>query len=171
MPVDMSQFYGTFLKETQDHIEQLENLLATLSISEPDLDVLDSLYRAAHSIKGGSSVFGFDAFTSLALVMESMFDLVRTNEITLNKVSIEQLLSSVESLRNIQQRYENKEEIDWNVIEASIEALKIHLNDEVSSIPSTKLNDAKKSQEFFDIPLPDQDDDFVFNLFDPLDKD
>ena len=62
MSVDMSQFHGVFFEESQEHLVEMEHLLMELDLDEPDPEDLNSIFRAAHSIKGGSGIFGFDDY-------------------------------------------------------------------------------------------------------------
>ena len=47
----------------------------------PTPEELNSIFRAAHSIKGGSGIFGFDALMNLTHVMENLLDKARNQEI------------------------------------------------------------------------------------------
>ena len=130
MSVDMSQFYGVFFEESHEHLDQMEHLLMELSLDEPDLEELNTIFRAAHSIKGGSGVFGFDALTGLTHVMENILDLARKYEIAMTKRIVDQLLTTVDTLNQILTCYQEEEEIDWDAIEKGTKALEALLNDD-----------------------------------------
>ncbi len=76
MTFGMSQFLGVFFEEAEEHLAALEHLLLTLDIAQPDPEALNGIFRAAHSIKGSSGMFGFDDLTSVTHVLET---LLRTN--------------------------------------------------------------------------------------------
>lgn len=128
----MSQFYGVFFEESQEHLDDMEHLLMDLSLDEPDIEELNSIFRAAHSIKGGSGVFGFDALTGLTHVMENILDLARQNELAMTKTIVDQLLITVDTLKNILECYQNEDEIDWDEINKGTKALEALLHDEES---------------------------------------
>ena len=132
MSIDMSQFYGVFYEESHEHLDEMEHLLMDLSLDDPDLEELNSIFRAAHSIKGGSGVFGFDALTGLTHVMENILDLARKSELVLTKRIVDQLLITVDSLNRILTCYQNEEDIDWAAIEKGINELEGLLKDENS---------------------------------------
>ena len=51
--VDLSQFYDTFFDEADELLAEMESLLLELDVDDPDSDMLNAIFRAAHSIKGG----------------------------------------------------------------------------------------------------------------------
>ena len=77
MSIDMKQFHIVFIEESQEHLDEMEQLLLDLDLSAPDAEMLNSIFRAAHSIKGGSGIFGFDALTSATHIMEGLLDKIR----------------------------------------------------------------------------------------------
>jgi two-component system chemotaxis sensor kinase CheA len=77
MSIDMNQFHVVFFEESQEHLDEMEHLLLELNVVSPDGEMLNSIFRAAHSIKGGSGIFGFDALTSVTHIMESLLDKIR----------------------------------------------------------------------------------------------
>jgi two-component system chemotaxis sensor kinase CheA len=141
MSIDMSQFYGVFYEESHEHLDEMEHLLMELSLDDPDLEELNSIFRAAHSIKGGSGVFGFDALTGLTHVMENILDLARKSELALTKKIVDQLLITVDSLNQILTCYQNEDEIDWDAIDKGVKALEGLLTDENSEAKTDASDD------------------------------
>ena len=66
MPIDMSQFHQAFFEESLDGLNAMENGLLALSQGAEDPDLIHSVFRAAHSIKGGSGTFGFTDISACA---------------------------------------------------------------------------------------------------------
>ncbi|MBX9757109.1 MAG: chemotaxis protein CheW [Pseudomonadaceae bacterium] len=94
MTFGMSQFLGVFFEEAEEHLAALEHLLLTLDIAQPDSEALNGIFRAAHSIKGSSGMFGFDDLTSVTHVLETLLDKVRSGQIALQAEMIDVLLES-----------------------------------------------------------------------------
>ena len=113
MSVEMSQFHQVFFEETQEHLQQLEQLLMALNIAEPDAEDLNSIFRAAHSIKGGSGIFGFSALADVTHIMENLLDKARKGEFSLSIQAVDVLLSTTDTLGEILSSYRNELEIDW----------------------------------------------------------
>lgn len=166
MSVDMSQFFGVFFEESQEHLDEMEHLLMELSLDEPDHEVLNSIFRAAHSIKGGSGVFGFDALTGLTHVMENILDLARKDQLIITRVIVDQLLITVDTLKVILEAYQNEDEIDWAGIQKGIEELEGLLKSDEEK--SQNKNAEEQGYEIYDNVVAQEDDDFGF--FEPLDE-
>lgn len=161
MSVDMSQFYGVFFEESQEHLDEMEHLLMDLSLDEPDIEELNSIFRAAHSIKGGSGVFGFDALTGLTHVMENILDLARKHELDMTKTIVDQLLITVDTLKQILECYQNEDDIDWQAIEIGTKALEALLQD--TDTAQAKASEEDEGFGLFDNPVTEaQDEDFGF---------
>lgn len=99
MSIDMSQFHAVFIEECQEHLNEMEQLLMGLDVGSPDAEQLNSIFRAAHSIKGGSGIFGFEALIAVTHVMENLFDLARKGQYSLQLHVIDRLLQAVDALR------------------------------------------------------------------------
>lgn len=170
MSVDMSQFYGVFFEESQEHLEEMEHLLMELSLDDPDMEELNSIFRAAHSIKGGSGVFGFDALTGLTHVMENILDLARQSELELTKKIVDQLLVTVDTLTQILDCYQNEEEIDWDAIEKGTKALEDLLK---SDTESAEAEDSVEDEGFgiFDNPVETEKQEDAFGFFEEVTED
>jgi two-component system chemotaxis sensor kinase CheA len=94
MTFGMSQFLGVFFEEAEEHLAALEHLLLTLDIAQPDPEALNGIFRAAHSIKGSSGMFGFDDITSVTHVLETLLDKIRSGQMVLQAEMIDVLLES-----------------------------------------------------------------------------
>ncbi len=158
MSVDMSQFYGVCFEESQEHLDEMEHLLMELSLSDPDIEELNSIFRAAHSIKGGSGVFGFDALTGLTHVMENILDLARNQEIVMTKVIVDQLLVTVDTLKEILECYQNEDEINWDAIEKGTQALEALLKAETADGGDSQEDESEEGFGFFEHPVTESDD-------------
>lgn len=80
MSFNLSQFYQVFFEETKEHLASMESLLLGLDVGNPDLEDLNAIFRAAHSIKGGAGTFGFTDMTEVTHVLETLLDKLRKQE-------------------------------------------------------------------------------------------
>lgn len=64
MKIDLARFRETFFEEAAEHVATLEQGLLGLERPDADPDLLNSIFRAAHSIKGGSGTFGLEQVAS-----------------------------------------------------------------------------------------------------------
>ncbi len=169
MSVDMSQFFGVFFEESHEHLDDMEHLLMEMSLDDPDIEDLNSIFRAAHSIKGGSGVFGFDALTGLTHVMENILDLARKDELVMTKVIVDQLLITVDTLKGILTCYQNEDEIDWATIEKDTKALEALLSGGDQADNAEDENE--QGYGFYKQPVVDDKDNEAFGFFEPQEDD
>jgi two-component system chemotaxis sensor kinase CheA len=97
--IDMSQFHRVFFEEAAEHLANLENLLVTIDVAAPSAEQLNAIFRAAHSIKGGSGTFGFHEMAEVTHELESLLDRVRKGDLDLRSDMVDVLLSAGDLLR------------------------------------------------------------------------
>jgi len=74
----------TFYVEAQEHLESMESVLLQIDEGECNDDMLNDIFRSAHTIKGSAGIFGLDHIVSFTHVVENVLDRARDNEITLD---------------------------------------------------------------------------------------
>ncbi|GBG14682.1 two-component system, chemotaxis family, sensor kinase CheA [Novimethylophilus kurashikiensis] len=99
MSIDMGQFYQTFFDESAERLEEMESLLLSMDIEAPDIEELNAIFRAAHSIKGGSGTFGFTDMTEVTHVLENLLDRLRKGEMTPSEPLTDVFLEAVDVLK------------------------------------------------------------------------
>ena len=112
MTIDMSQFYQVFFDETAEHLDEMERLLLSLDVDSPNPDDLNAIFRAAHSIKGGSGTFGFTNMTGVTHILETLLDRLRKNELALRGEMVDAFLEAGDVLRGQLAGHQNGEEVD-----------------------------------------------------------
>ncbi|MFB2653143.1 chemotaxis protein CheA [Shewanella seohaensis] len=130
MSINMAEFHQVFFEESHEHLENMEQLLLALDLDAPDPEELNTIFRAAHSIKGGSGIFGFTALTSVTHVMENLLDKTRKGTFELSSSVIDLLLRTVDTLSHILNLYREEEPIDWQQVEFAKNQLVAALNGE-----------------------------------------
>lgn len=128
MSIDMSQFHGAFLEESAEHLDEIEHLLMALDPEQPDIEELNCIFRAAHSIKGGSGIFGFDSLISVTHVMENIFDRARQGTYQFSRPIIDVLLKAVDALRQLLASYGDNVDPDWVLVNLTTEQLEALLD-------------------------------------------
>jgi two-component system chemotaxis sensor kinase CheA len=112
MTIDMSQFYQVFFDEAAEHLDEMERLLLSLDVDSPNPDDLNAIFRAAHSIKGGSGTFGFTDMTGVTHILETLLDRLRKNELALRSEMVDAFLEAGDVLRGQLAGHQNGEEVD-----------------------------------------------------------
>jgi len=101
MNLGMEQFLEVFFEEAEEHLANLEHLLLTLDVAAPDREALNGIFRAAHSIKGSSGMFGFDDLTAVTHVLETLLDKIRSDQIALRSEMIDVFLEARDVLTQL----------------------------------------------------------------------
>ena len=130
MSIDIEQFHGVFFDESDEHLDDMEQLLMSLNVESPDPEELNSIFRAAHSIKGGSGIFGFDALMNLTHVMENLLDKARNNEIAVTAEIVNVLLETLDVLKDTLNAYRDETAIPQENIDDRIKILNGVINDQ-----------------------------------------
>ncbi len=98
MSIDLKQFYQVFFEEAAEHLQSMEALLLNLDQNDPDPEDLDAIFRAAHSIKGGSGTFGFSDMAALTHALETMLDRMRKFELRPSQEIVNLLLEGQDAI-------------------------------------------------------------------------
>jgi len=139
MSIDMSQFYQVFFDETSEHLASMETLLLNLDVDNPSLEELNAIFRAAHSIKGGSGTFGFTDMTGVTHVLETLLDRLRKEELQLRPEMVDAFLAAGDVLRAQLEHHRGGPEADAGMIEAvcaRLNQLSSDAADEVITAPA-----------------------------------
>ncbi len=101
MSDDFSQFQDAFFEEAGDHVAVVEEGLLALEQHPEDLDLLNKIFRSAHSIKGTSGMFGFNAVAQFTHKMETLLDLLRNGQKVVTPQIADLLLKSTDCLKTL----------------------------------------------------------------------
>lgn len=116
--LDLSQFYETFFDEADELLAQMEQLLLELDVGAPDIEQLNAIFRAAHSIKGGAATFGcFQQLAGTTHLLENLLDAIRRGEMALRTDMIDIFLETKDVLKSQLDAYRASEEPDEAVFE------------------------------------------------------
>jgi two-component system chemotaxis sensor kinase CheA len=98
-PVDLSRFRDTFFEEAAEHTATIEQSLLAVEDASDQREVLDAIFRAAHSIKGASGVFGLTAVMQFTHGLESVLDRLRESTLACDRSTIDLLLAANDVLK------------------------------------------------------------------------
>ncbi len=103
---DLSQFYQIFFEEAGENLDQMEQMLLDLDLSNANDEELNGIFRCAHSIKGGAATFGFSDVAELTHQMESLLDKLRRHELQPIPQMVDVLLESADASRSLLARHQ-----------------------------------------------------------------
>jgi two-component system chemotaxis sensor kinase CheA len=123
--IDLSQFYQVFFEEAGENLERMEAQLLEIDIEAADDEELNSIFRCAHSVKGGAATFGFADVAELTHQMETLLDKLRRHELAPTAAMVDVLLQSGDALRAQLARHQGAggDEIDTSELLTSIRAM------------------------------------------------
>lgn len=110
--IDLSQFHGIFFDECSEGIEVMETELLNLDVGEPDPEAINSIFRAAHSIKGSAGTFGFTEIAEFTHEMETVLNGMRDGRLQFSEEAKKILLSSVDCLTEMIQCSKDNKPVD-----------------------------------------------------------
>jgi len=117
MAIDLEQFKGIFFEESFEGLDAMESGLLEMNEGGTDLETVNTIFRAAHSIKGGSGTFGLGPITSFTHIMEGLLDEMREGKREATPEIINVLLESVDVLRELMTAFQNNEAPDVSHME------------------------------------------------------
>ncbi|MBC8057526.1 MAG: Hpt domain-containing protein, partial [Rhizobiales bacterium] len=123
--IDLSQFYQVFFEEAGENLDRMEAQLLEIDIEAADDEELNSIFRCAHSVKGGAATFGFADVAELTHQMETLLDKLRRHELTPTAAMVDVLLQSGDALRAQLARHQGAggDAVDTSELLTSIRAM------------------------------------------------
>lgn len=98
---EMKEIIDDFLIEADELVSSLDSNFVKLESSPEDLDLLNEIFRAAHTIKGTSSFLGFEQVTTLTHRMEDILNKLRKGEMRLTPETMDSLLQALDILKGL----------------------------------------------------------------------
>ncbi|MGZ5050813.1 MAG: chemotaxis protein CheA [Methylobacter sp.] len=138
MSIDMSQFHQVFFEECFEGLEAMESGLLTLDMGDIDSEIINTIFRGAHSIKGGSGTFGFTVVAEYTHIMETLLDEMRDGRRKVTQQAVDVLLGSVDCLREMLTAIQHDEDVNSVSVAKHKAALEAVLNGGV--IPETTVH-------------------------------
>ncbi len=96
--MDMSQYLEVFIDESKEHLQEMNEILLKLEKDFSDVDLLNDIFRVAHTIKGMSGTMGFTKVASLTHEMENVLHICRSRELKVDDVIIDTLFECFDGL-------------------------------------------------------------------------
>lgn len=110
--MSMDEALKAFFTESRELLEQMESALLQLERNPQDGEIINAIFRAAHTIKGSAGIFGLDHIVKFTHVAESVLDEVRSGRLTIDLPLSGLLLRTGDHLRDLIGRVEEKREPD-----------------------------------------------------------
>ncbi len=112
MTLDLTQFHDAFFEESFEALDSMEAALLELKVGVPDAELINTIFRVAHSIKGGSATFAFTEIASFTHSVETLLDELRGNRLSVSQPMLDVLLKSVDATREMLRAVQTKRPVD-----------------------------------------------------------
>ncbi len=132
MSINMEQFHQTFFEESFEGLDAMESNLLELQAGNADAEMINTIFRAAHSIKGGSGTFGFNDVAKFTHVLETLLNEMREGQRDVTPQAVNLLLESVDVLRDMLTAVRGKQVINTTQVSVTQQQLETLLGTTVT---------------------------------------
>ena len=156
--MDMSRYKKIFMEESLEHLQKLSKLSLDLEKDPTNMEVINTIFREAHSIKGMAASMGYFPISELTHKVEDLMDFVRKGEITITSQVVDVILKSVDTLEAQLQAVEKDEEIEIGLEEILTmidEASQGKIEAKRTSKVSSEISDEETDEEEADESIKD----------------
>lgn len=141
--MELDQYLGIFIDESKENLQKLNESLLKLEASPHDLDILNDIFRVAHTLKGMSRTMGYNNIANLTHEMENILDPLRSGTIQATSAVIDTLFKCLDSLEGLVDKV-----IDgtYNDNEDVVSSLIVNLKKLLTDAPSDAEPQAPKQE-------------------------
>ncbi|MDY6965008.1 MAG: chemotaxis protein CheA [Halobacteriota archaeon] len=149
MEVDMAQYKEEFVNESREHLEVLNQSLLELEDDPHNMDLLNNIFRSAHTLKGSSATMGYTNVSELTHKMENVLDLMRNGQIEANTEIMDMLFECFDTLEVLIGEIEEgvESEVDVSSLVGRLEEIKKGEKKETLTIELDKEEKEEKTVE------------------------
>ncbi len=101
MNLDLSEYMGAYIDGARENLDTMDKCLLSLEQNPSNLDAIEEIFRAAHTLKGMSATMGFEKIAHLTHEMESILDKLRTHQIPVTTGVIDAVFETFDVLRTL----------------------------------------------------------------------
>lgn len=135
MTINMAEVQALFFEESFENLDVMESGLLDLDVGAVNKELVNSIFRAAHSIKGGAGIFKFQQVITFSHTVEALLDEMRNDEHVVTQSIIDLLLRSVDVLRMMLSTLQEGNAQDSNEINACLVELRGILKTQLQEVP------------------------------------
>ncbi len=145
--MDVSQYLDIFIDETKEHLQNLNTQILALEQDAENMDTVNEIFRAAHSLKGMAGTMGYKRMQTLTHDMENVFSEVRNGAIKVNAEMIDILFQCLDALEEYLATIQENADEGTNDNEHLIKALNQILETKGGAVAAKEEPKAEVKQE------------------------
>ncbi|WP_287125782.1 chemotaxis protein CheW [Desulfobacter sp.] len=145
-----------YIEESLDHLADIESDLLTIEEggANIDLDLVNNVFRAAHSVKGGAGFMGLTTIKNLAHHLENVLGMIRNRELIPDSEKISILLKGFDELESLLKHIQTSNEVDISVHVQALENI-TSVSAPAQEAGQQEIQEGKQTEALADIALKD----------------
>ena len=145
--MDVSQYLEIFIDESNEHLQNLNTQILNLEADPENMDTINEIFRAAHSLKGMAGTMGYKRMQNLTHDMENVFSEVRNGHIKVVPGMIDILFQCLDALEEYVSNIRESSDEGTNDNEPLIQQLNAILNNKgAEPAPAAAAKEAPKAE-------------------------
>lgn len=145
--MDVSQYLEIFIDETNEHLQNLSDCIMSLEKDPENMDTINEIFRAAHSLKGMAGTMGFKRMQHLTHDMENVFQEVRSGNMKVTSGLVDVLFQCLDAIDAYLENVKESSDEGTEDNEAIIQELNNILAAETGNAPQEETKTEKKQEE------------------------
>lgn len=149
LDINNEELLKDFFSEAEQQVEQLESNILVIEQDPTNKEAIDEIFRAAHTLKGGSATVEMSELSGFTHAVEDLLDAIRSNQVTVTEETIDLLLHSLDIIKDMLAARSNGEVYGQDVSETVTK-----LRSYIPNKKDTKKTTAKAAQPKPAAPKP-----------------
>ncbi len=152
LDINNEELLKDFFSEAEQQVEQLESNILVIEQDPGNKDAIDEIFRAAHTLKGGSATVQMTELSSFTHAVEDLLDIIRSGQITIDTETVDLLLYSLDIIKDMLEARANGE-VYSDDVSATVDRLRSYVPEKKKSgkKPVKKASPAKAAKSH---PVP-----------------
>lgn len=154
---DNSVYRNLFFEESDDNLQKLNDDVLELESEPENIDLINEIFRAAHTLKGMSATMGYDVMTKLTHKMENLFDFFKSGKLMVTSEYISLIFECLDKLSQLVEDLRNDKELSEDQIGELLEKL-INVEKSVDGTATVEAKSTDSKDKELAIVLSNSDD-------------
>lgn len=154
---DNSVYRNLFFEESDDNLQKLNDDVLELESEPENIDLINEIFRAAHTLKGMSATMGYDVMTKLTHKMENLFDFFKSGKLMVTSEYISLIFECLDKLSQLVEDLRNDKELSEDQIGELLEKL-INVEKSVDGTATVEAKSTDSKDKELTIVLSNSDD-------------
>ena len=153
----MNPLLEQFLQEARENLAFIDQNIENIGSDDPEL--LNSVFRAAHTLKGGSGIVGFESVKVITHHAEDLLDMLRSGQLSFKEEMLEALFNAFDEVMNLIEAAEDSEDIvdaDEDTVSKIVDELSAQMGKDTEEVAAWECPFvmAADTQSIVNLPMP-----------------